>query len=142
MALDRDLLFELIVAELSIPVKYDLGNKRFLTDQKRQGRTSCPRFRLDLHFFKVSGFVEDLDLASDIFRGVGIAGFQCQSTDNRRQLNPFISSNLDRRHFYSGWLRSDRKHRQQTADQCDEYHDDKPAWPRPTADSPHWICIP
>ena len=28
------------------------------------------------------------------------------------------------------------------ADQGDEYHHEKPAWLRPTANSPHWICIP
>ena len=126
MALDRDLLFELIVAEILIPIEHNLGDERFFAYQKGQGDPALPRFCLYLHVFKEPGFVKDFDLSADILRGVRIAGLQRQSADNRRQFDPLVPSNLYRRHFDRGLLRSGCMHRQYPAGQCDEDHDEEP----------------
>src|SRR5262249_36723313 len=78
LAFDRDFLLQLVVAQLLITIKDNLGDERFLMYEKGEAEAVGGRIGFDLDIFEIPVLIEYFDRATDVFLGVGIAGLQGQ----------------------------------------------------------------
>ena len=99
LAADRGLLPQLVLVEILVPIKDNFGDEGLLAHHEDDCQATGRWFRLDLHVFKEPHRIDQTDLCADCFGRIGITDVQCEPTPDRRFLNPFVPSHLNRRDF-------------------------------------------
>ena len=107
LALDGDLFFQLIVAQLLVSVEHDLGDEGLFADDERDGHPAGSRIGFNLNVLEVAGSVENLDLLTKRVSGKAIIHLQRKAPFDRLQFNAFVAANGDRVHQRDGVLRTE-----------------------------------
>ena len=92
---DGDLLLQLILAEVLVPVKHNLGDERLLPNHEHHGHPPDDRISLDPHVLKEAHLVDQSDLSPDGLPRVGIIHLEREAAADGRLLDALVSPHFD-----------------------------------------------